>query len=390
LYVVMPGGGQSSSSSAPKEVEVVDPSAGKIEMYPLKVSGGIDFPWIVEGSEVVAIQTPSAGNSQLIEGVAWAFRPEDPSQPPLSLGPASDVLPAVTPGDVWLVSAPTGTTGFPPSGGPQGQGCTIREETITGRSVTPSFQMDCRRWLFSAVDGGLLSAPDVVGADRFRYSAQPDVGPSTNYRLQIWDPTNGRVIRTISSHTYEYLTSSDRYVEWESQSEGQDPLLGSAMPPDAGSQSVQITDVVTGKTRRLTIRAPKGLEIEDQPLLDPENPFVVYSFVTPQGAGKLSVDSSISECCSDPVVSVTGWIVIQNFITGQVVLDRRAPVSDSELDFTPNGSFITEATTPNQFSFVPAWSDTAPVKSSGITESAGDIEDAANAIVVDKPGSEGP
>jgi hypothetical protein len=348
---VAPGGGRDGTGSPPpSSLEVIDPGTGTVDHYRLEVSGRIDYPWVVEGDVVVVIQDLPSQSTVYVEGTAMAFRPSQPATPAWSLGPASDVIPSVTPGDVWIASAPTGTDGLPPSGGPDGQGCTIREETTGGRSLTPTYPLDCRRWILAAVDGGLLSVPGVANGDSYTYQPSPDISPSTNFKLQVWDPDGDSVVQTVSSHASFVLQASNQYVEW------QNPSQLNASPP-----SVQITDVTTGATQTFKPKAPKGMVVEGEPFLAPLGPFVAYTIVTPNIAKYLAPSAASIPCCVKPVKSAQGHMIVEDYETGAMVLDRNAPVSSSGAAFTLEDSFLVVTTDPEHVAFIPAWSSSAPV-----------------------------
>ncbi len=258
------------------------------------------------------------------------------------------MIPSVTPGDVWIVTAPTGNDGIPPSGGPEGQGCAIREETVNGRTLTPAYPLDCRRWIVAAVDGGLLSVPGVENADSFTYEPSPDTSPSTDFALQVWDPDGGTIERTVTDHASFVLQSSDRYVEWQDRTESR------------GNRSVPITDLMTGITRTFTPKVPKGMVVQGGPFLAPEGPFVAYTVVTPKVAKSLEPSSISIPCCVEPVESGAGRLIVENFETGSTVLNRSAPVSSSGATFTPGDSFLVTTTDPEHVVFIPAWSNSAP------------------------------
>jgi hypothetical protein len=351
LALVAPGAAYVSQTS-PSRIDVIDPVTGVVDEYPLETSGRVDDPWVVEGDVVVLIDDLPTESSLFVEGTAIAFRPERPTVPAWSLGPASDVIPSVTPGEVWILSSPTGTKGIPPGGGPEGQGCTIREETIAGRSLTPVYPFDCRRWVVAAVDGGLLSVPNVPSNDRTTYRPSTDISPSTDFELQVWDPDGGKVVRTVSDHASFVLRMSNQYVEWQDVEE-------------LNNTSVQITDVTTGATRTFEPEVPKGMVVEDTPFLAPDGPFVGYSLVTPKVANQLARSMHSSPCCVTPVESAEGRVIVDDFETGATVLDREAPVSSSGAEFTQDDSFLVTTTDDEHVAFIPVWSASAQVAIAG-------------------------
>src|ERR1700722_7363219 len=212
-------GGRSGDGSSPNAVDVIDPVTGTVTDYTMGLAGDTSFPWVVEGDTKILVSDRPSQSSIYVEGKTFAFRPDQPSMPPWSLGAASDVIPSVTPGDVWIVTAPTGNKGIPPSGGPEGQGCAIREETVNGRNLTPEYPLDCRRWIVAAVNGGLLSVPGVENADSLTYEASLGTSPSTDFALQVWDPHGGTIERTVTDHASFVLQASDQYVEWQDRTE---------------------------------------------------------------------------------------------------------------------------------------------------------------------------
>jgi hypothetical protein len=350
LALVAPGGAPAGEGSAPSDVDVIDPVSGRVDQYSLGgVSGGTALRWVVEGDVEVLVTDRPAQSSVFVEGKAIAFRPDQPTRPAWSLGPASDVIPSVTAGDVWIVTAPNGDNGIPPSGGPNGQGCTIREESVSGRILTPEYPLDCRRWVVAAVDGGLLSVPGVANADNFLYEPSPDTSPSTDFELQVWNPDRGTVVRTVSDHASFVLQASDRYVEWENLAEFN------------GSKAVHITDLVTGSTRVFDPKAPKGMVVEGGPVLAPTGPLVAYTLVTPEAAKSLAPSSISVACCVAPVASVEGRLVVEDFDSGATVLARSAPVSSNGTSFTHGDSFLVTTTDDSHVAFIPAWSASAAV-----------------------------
>ena len=369
LALVAPGVGYASETS-PSRIDVIDPVTGVVDEYPLETSGRVDDPWVVEGDVVVLIDDLPTESSIFVEGKAIAFRPEQPTVPAWSLGPASDVIPSVTPGEVWILSSPTGTKGIPPGGGPDGQGCTIREETVAGRSLSPVYPFDCRRWVVAAVDGGLLSVPDVPSNDRTTYRPSTDISPSTDFELQIWDPDGGTVVRTVSNRASFVLRMSNQYVEWQDVEE-------------LNSTSVQITDVTTGATRTFEPEVPKGMVVEGTPFLAPDGPFVGYSLVTPKAANQLARSMHSSPCCVAPVESAEGRVIVDDFETGSTVLDRKAPVSSNGAEFAPDDSFLVTTTDDEHVTFIPVWSASAPVAVAG-TPQPEMYSDAEDFVIITK------
>jgi hypothetical protein len=270
------------------------------------------------------------------------------------------------PGAVWLVSEPKVLGG--PFAPPR---CNIREVTVTGRVLSPDYPMDCGRWLIGAVSGGLLSAPDQTNADSFSWNPNPGAEPSSDLDLQVWDPATDRVVRTLAWNAAYVFGASDQYVEWQTKAQQAE---ANQKDPTA---SVQLTDVRTGSTRTFTPKADEGMVVEGGPVLSPVGTFVAYSEVTPNEV-KLLAGSSISPpCCVEPVASVTGRMIIENFATGEVVLDRVAPVSTEGVMWTTDDSFLVTTTDPEHIAFIPAWSAHVEVTTTGapIESSFADAED---------------
>jgi hypothetical protein len=154
----------------------------------------------------------------------------------------------------------------------------------------------------------------------------------------------------VSNHASFVLQASDQYVEWQNASQ-----------LNQGPPSVQITDVTTGATRTFTPKAPKDMVVEGGPFLAPVGSFVAYTILTPNIAKGLALGSASIPCCVEPVKSAQGRMIVEDFETGAVVLDRNAPVSSSGAAFTLGDSFLVETTDPEHVAFVPAWSSSAPV-----------------------------
>jgi len=365
--VVAPGGGQSSERSPIPPIDVIDPVTGVVHRVQVPGFGGIKFPWVVEGVVVVTITDLPSGNSAEIGGTAIAWRPGE--RMARSLGRASDVIPSVTPGAVWLVSEHGGDSLASAQ-------CDIREETITDRALSPYYPMDCKRWLIGAVSGGLLSAPDQTNADSFTWDPNPDAEPSSNLDLQVWDPATDRVVRTLARNAAWDFGASDQYVEWQTQDQQTKTDQAEANQKDP-TAAVQLSDVKNGATRTFIPKVDKGMVVEGGPVLAPVGPFVAYSEVTLKEA-KLLAGSSISPpCCIEPVESVTGRMIVENFATGKVVLNRVAPVSSEGVMWTTDDSFLVTTTDAEHIAFIPAWSADAQVTTTGapIESSFADAED---------------
>ena len=297
-------------SPPPSQIDVIDPETNGVDHYSLGGSGGIDYPFVVEGDVVVAIEDRPPGNGNLLEGTAKAFMPSQPATPAWSLGSASDVIPSVNPGEVWIATTP--------SGGPD-SGCTIREETTSGRSLTPTYPLDCRRWIIAAVNGGFLSVPNVPSNDRPAYQGRPgQLVRLSDFTLQVWDPYEGTVVRTVSRHASFVLQASNRYVEWQDVSELSEPPLGS--DNGRGGQGAVLNDIQTkcpqrsGRQRGAVPGTSRSVRR-------------IHGIIPKGSEGTRAVCDVDSPVCVGPVKSAQGLVIVEDFETGAIVLRPDAPVS---------------------------------------------------------------
>lgn len=371
LVIVGGVGSQGTEGGSEHPYDIIDPTTGQVSDFEISESGMTSYPWVDEGQALVMI-TDRAGNSSAdIEGTAYVVRPGI-SQ--VSLGPASDVLPSITQGVVWIVTSPSGKGGVPPQGGPDGQGCTIREMSITGKRLTPEYPMNCRRWLVDAVDGGLLSVSGVSDANAWTWRRSPAITPSNDFSLQVWNPETNRVERTISNHVSEIDGVSARYVEWSNQRELND-----------ANGTVEITDVSSDATRTFSPSVPDGMRLENQPLLSPDGPLVAYTYVSKSVASKFVASEAISPpCCVTPVVAGSGRLRVDDFLNGKQLLDRQATISNLDASFAGGDSYIVVTSDSDRLLFIPTWSSTSPTTSVE-TPNSFPFSDAEDFVITTRP-----
>jgi len=358
LEVIAPGGfGGPSFESISRHIDLIDPATGAVQHLG-EAPGVIKYPWVVDGDKVVMIAgLTGVMHYQPPDGYALAFSLGQ-SPPEKNLGLASNLVASKTRDAVWIETAPTVKAGGL-IGGSQGDVCTIHEVSISGRALTPNYLMDCDRWLIAAVDGGLLTAPNLPGSSGQIWNPTREIWPTRAVDLQVWNPASDRVVRNLASGVRYVQAVSSQYVEWETAIEWGNPREWFWQHQ---SSTVELTNVKTGETRPFTAQAPEGTVVAGTPALAPQGPLIAFTAVSPRDLKRIDIQPiQVAEGIL-LVRSGYGRLVVKNFKTAGQVLNRSATVSNLSFTWSPDDNFLVVTSAVNRLTFVPEWSNTAPTK----------------------------
>ncbi len=241
LIVVSPGGGTGArTGEIPTTVAVLDPTSGSISghtswvRFPILGAQSIDYPFVSLGSRVVILVNTQTGPHDPTIGTAYLATSSLGQARPI--GPASDVIPAVDPDRVWLVTD-NATPDQRVHGMQYGTVRTVSEVGLTASNRSPSYPLSARRSPIAAVAGGLLTIrPDRV------LSNGPGNPPGRTWAYEIWDPVTDRVVRRLDIDSYTGVASS-RYVAW------------TARTCESDRCPLHITDLATGADRLVPLPA---------------------------------------------------------------------------------------------------------------------------------------
>ena len=129
--------------------------------------------------------------------------------------------------------------------------------------------------------------------------------------LQIWDPTSGRVVRTIARGVRLVLASSPTQVLWE-----------------ADSQRLYLADLATGRTDRVAVPIPEGYLAWGGPVLASSGPLVAMLMVTPTTKRMIEPPAGPGgRRCKGYSVPGSGLLVLYDVATGHLVMTRAVPLS---------------------------------------------------------------
>ena len=339
-------------SDTPATFDVLSPTTGRLSGVVVERARGLGtYPWIPRGSflvgvtELRTVHTPGGRDVEQGEAYAADFRTGGSA---VDLGPAAFALPALRPDAIWLetlLRAPDGPTRSDP--------CTVREVTVLGHPLTPTYTFPCTRWIIGAVPGGFLSIPGVGNQNQAPLSSSgPTSTPNQSDRLQIWDPATGRVVRTIAPYAADIDGVSNDFVLWR------------AADGVANAQVGFVTKLSTGETRRFRLPVPDGLVLWPGDYLSQSGSLLAFAAITPATDKRWVAPLAEAEkCCVAPAVPGTGILRVFDAWTDRLVLTRDIAMSSyGRLVWTPDGKFVIATLNTSEVTIVPTWSPTAGIR----------------------------
>ncbi|HLI44383.1 MAG TPA: hypothetical protein VKU92_07930 [Acidimicrobiales bacterium] len=271
-------------------------------------------PWLAE-----VLYPPRDSFSNL--GRAIVFR--SGSAVTRSLGPASQVYPGLREGLFWLVLRNDTMSGRP------SQNCSIREETVTGRTVLRNTAMPCLWQVLAAVRGGLL----VLSGKGITELWNPSTGLSNP--LPGFGAASVQAARgTIVSRTWARFCSV--------------------------TCRVTRADPVTGVVTSEKIVPPAGLSLTSAVALSPNGRFLAIAALPIDEATTMNNEPFVGGGGNDRVVQ--GQLVIVRIGSGAVAMSR--PVTFLEppvIAWAADGSYVFVTRSATAVAAVPVWSVSAPV-----------------------------
>lgn len=340
--IVAPGGG--GSPVTPARLDVLAGSARTVLRVPGPPGRGLTvYPWAVNGQYVAAVtgMPGQAWNSKPADGVAYAFRPGGAYH---LLGRAIAVYPASQPGRFWIRTATFG--GHAHRAKPQH--CTVRQIWVTGHHYAMPVTAPCTRWIIAAVPGGFVSVPTTT-ANAARWPEAAQMSPETP--VQLWDPESGKVVRTYRIDPGRIYGASGQYLVWQPRSAMGQPV-----------SSVEITNLATGRTRRITLPRAAGDVPWRLPVLAPRGPYLAWTEISKATWRRFNVEQP-SGAGGMPDLAGPGRLKIIALATGRAVLDRAMTITWSDaVDWSPDNRYLFLSSGITNLNVVPTWSATAPIR----------------------------
>jgi hypothetical protein len=225
----------------------------------------------------------------------------------------------------------------------------VIEMSVKGEHIAGPWAAPCARWIIAAVPGGFVSVPTTT-TNAARMPEMAEIRPETP--VQLWDPTSGKVPRTYRIDPGWIYGVSGQYLAWQSWSAAQHAV-----------SSVEITNLATGKTRRIALPGSAGDVPWRLPVVAPRGPYVAWTEVSKATFRRFDLEAA-SDAGGQPVLSGPGRVKIVDVATGRVVLDRAMTIGWSDaVRWSPDSRylFVTEGSA--NVDVVPAWSATARIRS---------------------------
>jgi hypothetical protein len=271
-------------------------------------------PWLAE-----VLYPPSDTFSTL--GRAIVFR--SGSAVTRSLGPASQIYPGLREGLFWLVVRQNTISGA------SSENCSIREETVTGRTVLRNTTMPCLWQVLAAVRGGLL----VLSGKGITELWNPSTGLSNP--LPGFGAASVQAARgTIVSRTWARFCSV--------------------------TCRVTRANPVTGAVTSEKIVPPAGLSLTSAVALSPNGRFLAIAALPIDEATTMDNEPFVGGGGNTRVVS--GQLVVVRIGSGAVAMSR--PITFLEppvLAWAADGSYVFVTRSATAVAAVPVWSVSAPV-----------------------------
>jgi hypothetical protein len=271
-------------------------------------------PWLAE-----VLYPPSGSFSNL--GRAIVFR--SGSAVTRSLGPASQIYPGLREGLFWLVLRNDTMSGRP------SPNCSIREETVAGRTVLRNTAMPCLWQVLAAVRGGLL----VLSGKGITELWNPSTGLSNP--LPGFGAASVQAARgTIVSRTWARFCSV--------------------------TCRVTRADPVTGVVTSEKIVPPAGLSLTSAVALSPNGRFLAIAALPIDEATTMDNEPFVGGGGNTRVVR--GQLVVVRIGSGAVAMSR--PVTFLEppvVAWAADGSYVFVTRSATAVAAVPVWSVSAPV-----------------------------
>ena len=337
------------SGGRPTELTVIDPAnATHHGVQPFSSNTLETFPWVASGDDLVAVNGLQDTETIPQVGTAVAFSPTR-AQSIRTLGRASYVVDAFTPGDIWLVVDP----GF---GGTLAadSGCTVEEVSLAGRVLVGSRSYPCDWTVDGPAPAGLLVTQ----------ASKPPALEKSPETLSIWDPASNRV-----EASYGYASP---YLQLDGDSGNSVLWNGCNSTPCAPDN---FTDLATGRTAVLP-RVANGWHVDSSYVLAPNGSFAAVVAISDATSASLRSERQppVQPCCYPGVQAVLSEVFVYNLHTDSLVESRPLTVaSDLHARWSADDAYLFLTLDLQHIEAVPLWSDAASVRVSAVP---GDTADA--------------
>jgi hypothetical protein len=231
------------------------------------------------------------------------------------------------------------------------------EVTAQGRRVAGPLAVPCERWIIAAVPGGFVSVPTAM-PNVARWSAvmtwdfgeggAPETSATT---VQLWNPASAKVVRTYRIDPAWIYGASGQYLAWQARSQT-GPHVSFA----------EVTNLSTGKTRRINLPVSAGYRAWRGPILAPHGPYLAWMEITSATWRKFSMEAP-SGAGGAPGLPGQGRVKILDFATGHMILDRKMTIAwAGAFDWSLDNRYLFVTASYTGLNVVPTWSATAPVR----------------------------
>lgn len=373
--IVAPGGQSAVDGNSGGLLHVFRGTARTVSRVPGppgRDRGLTPYPWAVNGPYVAAVTgipaTPPKRGSP--DGEAYAFQPGGKYVP---LGPADAVIAASQPAGFWLRAVASG--GYARA---SDHGCTLTEMSASGGRVTGPLPAPCNRWIIAAVPGGFLSqltstpaAAATAPVKTWEFgSGGSEISPGAP--VQLWNPADGKVIRTYRIHASWILGASDQYLAWLPQ--------GATERPGA----VEITTVSTGATRKVTLPVSAGNVIWRYPVLAPRGAYLAWMEVSQATMRKASASAPLASVVQ--VEPLPGRVKVLDLVSGRLRLNRASTIATAgAFDWSADDRYLFVAAGGTSLNVVRTASAAVPVRNLRLGIEGSGWPDTAALIVTELP-----
>ena len=338
--LVSPAGmsGSLSGGSGARQLTVVDPANATYHaVQPFSRNTLLTFPWLASGDEVVAVNGLQFTDSIPQVGTAVAFSPTRPRSI-RTLGRASYVVDAYTPGGVWLVVDPA--FGNTPA---SEAGCTVEEVSLAGRVLVGTRPYLCGWTIDGPAPAGLLVTTAPVPPQGVENA--PGV-------LSVWNPASNRVVARYghTSPNIQVDGDSGKFMLWNECS-------SRPCAPDS------FTNLVTGQTSVLPPVA-SGWQLDSRYLLAPDGSFAATVAISDATEAALRSGPVVSPpCCYYGVRAIPSEMFVYNLHTDSLVESRPLMAASDLLGhWSADSAYLFLTLDLGHIEAVPLWSDVAAIR----------------------------
>jgi hypothetical protein len=305
-----------------------------------------DYPLLATGNGVVGVD---AGPGESSVGTAVALSPTYASSP-VTLGRASYVVDGFMPGEVWLVVSPhvPQVSGKSP--------CDVEEVKLSGQVLVKPTGFPCSWTVEGAAPEGLLVA-------RSEVEATPSSGLFAT--LSVWDPANNRI---TASFGYQANLQVDGDTGTTAIWNNCSNFVARASCPD------RVTNLATSQTSVLP-ELPRGWTASSNYVLSSNGYYAAVVAVPATVATQLfagSPDDFAVPTGSRDLRPVGSALFIYNLRTDSLVEARSLTVAAMPaIEWSLDTGYVFISQDPTHVAAVPAWSDSAPIRSISVPNSYG-------------------